>query len=73
VTDVGLEALELYDVPTVARLLRLSRATIYRLIADGELDSVKIGAARRVAPEAIARFKQNLAQAAQADKAAGAA
>ena len=60
--DVGIEALELYDVPKVAKLTRLSTATIWRLIRSGELESVKVGSRRLVAPEAIIAWKRRLAE-----------
>lgn len=60
--DAGVEATELLTVPEVAGRLRLSEVTIWRLIATRELASVKIGRARRVAPEAVIEFKQRLAE-----------
>lgn len=56
--DVGEEALDLLTVKEVAVRLRLSKATVGRLIRSGELESVTIGRARRVAPEAVAAFKR---------------
>lgn len=40
-------------VREVARALKLSRATIYRRIADGQLPVVKVGKAMRVPTSAI--------------------
>ena len=36
-------SLELLNVQEVMKLLKVSRDTVYRLIADGELRSLKIG------------------------------
>jgi excisionase family DNA binding protein len=43
----------LVTVPEAAALLRLSRATIYRMLARGDLPSVKQGAARRIPRAAL--------------------
>jgi excisionase family DNA binding protein len=43
----------LVTVPEAAALLRLSRATIYRMLARGDLPSVKQGAARRIPRTAL--------------------
>lgn len=64
--EVGEEALDLLTVPDVAVRLRLSKATIWRLIYAWEktpgtgLESVKVGRSRRVAPEAIVAYKERL-------------
>lgn len=64
--EVGEEALDLLTVPDVAVRLRLSKATIWRLIYAEEkepgtgLESVKVGRSRRVAPEAIVAYKERL-------------
>jgi excisionase family DNA binding protein len=44
-----------YKVEHAARLLDYSRAHLYNLIADGELKSVKLGAARRITRTEIDR------------------
>ena len=65
-TDVGNEALDLLDVGEVAARLRLSKATINRLIyanlrePGSGLESVKVGRRRLVAPEAVIEFKARL-------------
>lgn len=44
---IGLEDLDhLLDVPAASRTLGLSDATIYRMVARGELDHIRIGAGR---------------------------
>lgn len=65
-TDVGSEALDLLEVGEVATRLRLSKATVWRLIYAEEkhpgtgLKSVKVGRSRRVAPEDLMAFKDRL-------------
>lgn len=63
--DVGNESLDLLTVNEVCARLRLSVATVRRLIRSGELESVKVGASRRVAPEALIDYKARLRAAAQ--------
>lgn len=64
--DVGPEALDLLEVPEVAARLRISEKTVRRLIASGELESVKIGSRRLIAPEQVIAYKQRLIAGAQA-------
>ncbi len=40
-------------VPEAGMMLRVSRSTVYRLIAQGELPSFRIGARRLIPREAI--------------------
>jgi excisionase family DNA binding protein len=71
-TDVGPEALDLLTVDEVAARLRLSSKTIRRLIAADRkqpgtgLESVRVGTAVRIAPEAVIAYKQRLRETAQA-------
>jgi excisionase family DNA binding protein len=58
--DVGDETLELLTVPEVAKLLRLSKSTIWRLVSSGDLKSVKQGRSRRIAPEDLADYRDRL-------------
>ncbi len=48
----------LYTAEEAAERLTLSRAQIFRLIATGELKSVKIGKARRISERALEEFVQ---------------
>jgi excisionase family DNA binding protein len=48
-----LDALQLYEVRDVMRMLRLSRTVVYELIRSGRLRSVKQGRARRIPATAI--------------------
>jgi excisionase family DNA binding protein len=66
VVEVGEEALDLLTVKEVAKRLRVSEVTVRRLIKAEEdepgtgLESLRIGTARRVAPEAIVAYKDRL-------------
>lgn len=51
---------ELYRPEEAAHALGLSRTVIFRLIATGELDSVKIGSTRRIPRTAITRYVASL-------------
>jgi excisionase family DNA binding protein len=46
----------LLTVEEAARVLRLGRTTVYNLIRAGDLDSVRIGRARRVPMDALRTF-----------------
>ncbi|MBP2321550.1 excisionase family DNA binding protein [Kibdelosporangium banguiense] len=46
--DVTMPEPILFDVPSAARQLSISRTTLYELLKAGEIDSVKIGALRRI-------------------------
>jgi excisionase family DNA binding protein len=48
-----LDDLQLYEVPDVMRMLRLSRTVVYELIRSRRLRSVKQGRARRIPATAI--------------------
>lgn len=50
----------LYRVPEAAESLGLSRAMVNRLIARGELASVRIGAARRIPEDELRRYVERL-------------
>ena len=46
----------LLTVEEAARALRIGRSTAYRLVADGQIDSIQIGHLRRIPIDALARF-----------------
>jgi excisionase family DNA binding protein len=50
----------LYAPADAARLLGVGRSTVYELLADGKLPSVKIGRARRITRAAIDDFVRAL-------------
>lgn len=52
----------LYDVGAVADALSLSKRTVGRLITDGHIPSVKIGAARRVHRDDLLAYTNGLRQ-----------
>lgn len=47
---------ELITIPVAAARLGLSRSKLYELIADGELPTVRIGRARRIAVDDLRLF-----------------
>ncbi|WP_353813861.1 helix-turn-helix domain-containing protein [Agromyces sp. SYSU T00266] len=46
----------LYSPDAAARLLGVGRSTVYELLADGTIPSLKIGRARRIRREALEAF-----------------
>jgi excisionase family DNA binding protein len=48
--------LDLLTVEEAARRLSISRTTMYALLKDGQLDSVRIGRLRRITPEALTAY-----------------
>lgn len=50
----------LYRPEEVAHLCAVGRTTIYAAIREGRIESVKIGAARRVTREAVLRYIEAL-------------
>jgi excisionase family DNA binding protein len=50
----------LYDSETAADLLGVSRSTIYKLIARGELKGVKVGKARRFSRQELEALVERL-------------
>jgi excisionase family DNA binding protein len=45
-----------YTVAEVADSLHVSRGTVYSLLRAGQLDSFRIGRARRIIPESVTRL-----------------
>jgi excisionase family DNA binding protein len=56
----GVDARLLYRVEEAAEILALGRSTIYELLASGELKSIKIGRACRIAASELDRFVADL-------------
>ena len=50
----------LYTVPQAAEQLQVSRSTLYRLIASGELETLTVRGTRRIRPAAVERYVDNL-------------
>jgi excisionase family DNA binding protein len=46
-------SLDLFTVREVARLLRVSRATVYRLVSVGKLSHARVSNSIRIFPEAV--------------------
>ncbi|MDO8306999.1 MAG: helix-turn-helix domain-containing protein [Actinomycetota bacterium] len=49
-----------FSIPQAAVLLAVSRSTVYRLIADGTLEAVRIRSKYRVRRSAIDRFLDDI-------------
>lgn len=58
--DVSLDALDLLTVDDLARLMKVSKATAWRRVLSGEIESIKVGRARRVTPAAVAAYYEKL-------------
>ncbi len=54
------ERQRLYSIPDVVRLLSVSRATVYREIAAGRLNVVRIGGAVRITVDEVERYVGSL-------------
>lgn len=50
----------LYTVPDAARTLRISESKVVKLLASGELASIKVGAARRITAVALDAYLDRL-------------
>lgn len=50
------EARRLLRIPEVAQALALSRRSVWRLIASGDLEVVRIGRSARVSTQALNQF-----------------
>jgi excisionase family DNA binding protein len=46
----------LLDIPAAARQLSISRTTLYELLKAGEIESMKIGALRRISLAALHNY-----------------
>jgi excisionase family DNA binding protein len=54
--DAGVPEPDLLTVTEVARLLRVSKMTIYRLIEDGQLPALRIGRSFRIHHGTVTQF-----------------
>jgi excisionase family DNA binding protein len=61
------EAPLLYRPKPAADRIGVSRAMVYKLMANGELASVKIGAARLIEADELARYVERLRQESKQD------
>jgi excisionase family DNA binding protein len=53
---------EIYKLQEVAKWMRCSRATIYRLLKNGELSSIKFGGSRLIAKSQLIDFLEKQKQ-----------
>jgi excisionase family DNA binding protein len=63
--DVGDEALDFLDIGEVATRMRVSKSTVRRLIASGDLEALRVGSRVLIAPEAVLEYKKRLRAEAQ--------
>ena len=49
----------LFTIPESADSLRISRSTLYRLIAAGDIETVTVRGIQRIRPIALQRFVEN--------------
>jgi excisionase family DNA binding protein len=52
----------MFDMKTVAKILSVSRSTVYQLLKTKELDSVKVGRVRRVSQNQLVGYIMKLEQ-----------
>lgn len=50
----------LFDIPTTARILSVSRSAVYKLIREGRLATVRVGRARRITRAQLDSFIRQL-------------
>lgn len=51
---------KLYTIPEVAKLLRISKATLYRMMRDGRIQTVKMGRKTLFRESELNRFIESL-------------
>jgi excisionase family DNA binding protein len=49
----------LFTIPESAISLRISRSTLYRLIASGDIETITVRGLQRIRPIALQRFVEN--------------
>ena len=52
----------MFDMKTVAKILSVSRSTVYQLLKTKELDSVRVGRVRRVSQNQLVEYIMRLEQ-----------
>lgn len=52
----------LHPIPDAAAVLGISRSTLYELIADGEITTVKIGRRTLITQDELERYVRDLGQ-----------
>ena len=58
--EVGDDALGMFTVPEAAARMSLGKRTVWRMVADGTLESVKLGRSRRIPRQAVADYIASL-------------
>lgn len=48
--------MQLYDVKQVSRMLKIGRTSLYKLIGDGALPTIKIGKSTRISADGLDQF-----------------
>lgn len=59
-TEVGDDALGMFTVPEAAARMSLGKRTVWRMVASGEIESVKRGRSRRIPRQAVADYIKKL-------------
>lgn len=52
----------MFDMKTVAKILSMSRSTVYQLLKTGELKAVRVGRVRRVSQNQLVEYIMKLEQ-----------
>jgi excisionase family DNA binding protein len=52
----------MFDMKTVAKILSVSRSTVYQLLESGELKAVRVGRVRRVSQNQLVEYIMKLEQ-----------
>jgi excisionase family DNA binding protein len=52
--------MQMYTVPEVASILKIGRTTVYKLLQEGAIGSIKIGSSRRVPHREIETYIEHL-------------
>jgi excisionase family DNA binding protein len=54
--ETPLSDVRFLTVSEVARIMRVSKMTVYRLIHSGELEAIRVGRSFRVPEQAVSRY-----------------
>ena len=61
----------LFSVSEAAGMMGLGRSLVYQLVMRGDLDSIKLGRARRIPAKALSEYIQRLQSEQNSEEAAG--
>jgi excisionase family DNA binding protein len=59
VLAAGLENIRFMTVAEIAKLMRVSKGTVYRLIQSGELESIRFGRSYRVPEQVVNEYMRS--------------